>query len=142
MCRHAWPHPIEATNQYLLLYGPLLTPKNSNSHLNLFVVERILYSDWPWDFRIITQEPDFSKTFCFLQKVKRLLTLSCSTKKSYIFELIIFSLKSEKPHIGTVWALSKTRMCHFCYFPMFHFMEKKSRKDVQLVFTRFRGMDF
>ena len=98
MSSHAWAHTIEATNQYLLLYGPLVTSKNSNSHLNLFEVERILHSDWPWRFRIITQEPDFSKTFCFLQKVERPLTLPCSTKNSYIFELIIFSLKSKKPY--------------------------------------------
>ena len=37
MSRHAWKHPFEATKQYLLLYGTLVTSKSSNSYLNLFV---------------------------------------------------------------------------------------------------------
>ena len=142
MCRHAWPHPIEATNQYLLLYGPLLTPKNSNSHLNLFAVERILHSDWPWGFRIITQEPDFSKTFCFLQKVKRPLILFCSTKKSYIFESIIFSLKFEKPYFRVSLSSLKNQDVSLFLLSNVWLHGKKSSKGVQLVFTRFRGMDF
>ena len=33
----AWPHPLKATIKYLLLYGPLVTSKNSTSYLNFFV---------------------------------------------------------------------------------------------------------
>ena len=75
-------------------HGPLVTSKNSTSaYLWDILVQRILHSDWLWGFWTIIQEPDFSQTCCFCQKLKDLWNFHV---KAVISELIRFLLKPRK----------------------------------------------
>ena len=78
MSRHALPHPLEATNRYLLLYGPLVTSKNSTSCLNLFVRYSSLKNPGFWlALRFLNHKSRtrFFPNMLFLQKVKRPFTI-------------------------------------------------------------------
>ena len=125
MSRDAWPHPLEVTIQYLLLYGP--------SYLDLFERYSSLKNPTFWlalRFLDHNARTRFFPNILFLQKVKGPLTLSCWSKKSYIIWVDMIFAKNLI--FGTFWALwahlnfyySKTRICHFSYFPMSNFIEK------------------
>ena len=64
MSWHAWPHPLGATKQYLLLYGPLAVSEKLTSYLNLFVRYSSLKSPAFW------LALRFSETYFFCKNLK------------------------------------------------------------------------
>ena len=80
MSRYAWPRPLKATNQYLLLYGPLFTSKKPTSCLNLFVGYSSLKNPAFWLALRFLDHNSRTRSFTnmlFLQNVNRPFTLLC-----------------------------------------------------------------
>ena len=85
MSYHA--HLKQPTN-ICCFHGPLVISKNSTStYLWDFLLKKILHSDWPWDFWTIIQEPDFSQTCCFCEKLKDLCYFRVKAKKHIYISL-------------------------------------------------------
>ena len=121
MSRHTWPHLLEATNQYLLLYGLPVTSKNSTSYLNLFVRYSSLENLAFWlALRFLNHNSRirFFQNMLFLKKVKKPIdTFVLEQKKNHIcLSGYDFCQYPKNLIFGTFWALlahpnfySKTR---------------------------------